>query len=187
MIEGFTIWFTGLPCSGKTTISQLLASHLRSLEYRVEVLDGDEVRRHLSHELGFSRHDRDLNIRRIGYLCHLLSRNGVVAIAAAISPYRDTREAVRMQIGRFVEVYVKCPLEVCVARDVKGMYRRALAGEVLNFTGVSDPYEAPTRPDVILETDKLSPGESIAVLAGRLAALGYLRREDRLELRDRLE
>jgi adenylylsulfate kinase len=177
MIDGFTVWFTGLPCSGKTTLSQLLASCLRSLRYQVEVFDGDEVRRHLSQGLGFSRHDRDLNISRIGYVCHLLSRNGVIAIAAAVSPYREAREAVRKRIDRFVEVYVKCPLEVCIARDVKGMYGKALAGEIPKFTGVSDPYEEPTMPEVIVETDKLLPEESTRVILGRLEALGYLSRE----------
>ena len=177
MIAGFTVWFTGLPCSGKTTLSQLLASCLRSLKYQVEVLDGDEVRRHLSQGLGFSRHDRDLNISRIGYVCHLLSRNGVIAIAAAVSPYREAREAVRKRIDRFVEVYVKCPLEVCIARDVKGMYGKALADKIPKFTGVSDPYEEPTMPEVIVETDKLLPEESMRVILGRLEALGYLSHE----------
>lgn len=181
MTDGFTVWLTGLPCSGKTTLSKLLASHLRSLKYRVELLDGDEVRHHLSQGLGFTRQDRDLNIGRIGYVCHLLSRNGVIAIVAAISPYREARAAVRKRIGRFVEVYVKCPLEVCMARDVKGMYRKALAGEIPRFTGVTDPYEEPTEPELVLETDKLSPGESIAVVFGRLVALGYLPREGLLE------
>ncbi|MBF8261825.1 MAG: Adenylyl-sulfate kinase, partial [candidate division NC10 bacterium] len=154
-----------------------LASRLRYLDYRVEVLDGDEVRHHLSQGLGFTRHDRDLNIGRIGYVCQLLSRNGVVAIAAAVSPYREAREAVRRQIGRFVEVYVKCPLEVCISRDIKGLYNKALAGEITQFTGVTDPYEEPSEPEVILETDGQSPEESTAALLRRLVHLGYLPRE----------
>lgn len=177
MTDGFTVWFTGLPCSGKTTLSQQLAARLRSLAYRVELLDGEEVRCHLSEGLGFSRKDRGLNISRIGYVCHLLSRNGVIAIAAAVSPYRDAREAVRKQIHRFVEVYVKCPLEVCLARDVKGMYRKALAGEISQFTGITDPYEEPIRPEVIVETDTQSPEESISVILGRLVSLGYVSRK----------
>lgn len=181
MIDGFTVWFTGLPCSGKTTVSQLLAARLRFLKYPVELLDGDDVRRHFSQGLGYSRQDRDLNISRIGYVCHLLSRNGVIAIAAAVSPYRDTREAVRKQIHRFVEVYVKCPLEVCIARDVKGMYGKALAGKIPQFTGVSDPYEEPTMPEVIVETDRMLPEESMRVILSRLVALGYLSREVLLE------
>lgn len=177
MIDGFTVWFTGLPCSGKTTVSQLLAARLRSLKYPVELLDGDEVRHHLSQGLGFTRQDRDLNIGRIGYVCHLLSRNGVIAIAAAVSPYREAREAVRKRIGRFMEVYVKCPLEVCIARDKKGMYRKAFAGEIPQFTGVSDPYEEPTEPEVIVETDAQSPEESISVILGQLVSLGYIPRK----------
>jgi len=181
MTDGFTVWLTGLPCSGKTTLSKLLASHLRSLKYRVELLDGDEVRHHLSQGLGFTRQDRDLNISRIGYVCHLLSRNGVIAIAAAVSPYREAREAVRKRIGRFVEVYVKCPLEVCMARDVKGMYRKASAGEIPQFTGVTDPYEEPTEPEVIVETDTQSPEESFSVILRKLMSLGYLPHEALLE------
>ena len=177
MTDGFTVWFTGLPCSGKTTLSRLLASRLRSLDYRVEVLDGDEVRHHVSQGLGVTRQDRDLNIGRIGYVGHLLSRNGVIAIAAAVSPYREAREGVRKRIGRFVEVYVTCPLEVCISRDIKDLYKKAPAGEITQFTGITDPCEEPSEPEVILEPDGQSPEESTAAPLRRLVHLGYLPRE----------
>jgi adenylyl-sulfate kinase len=163
-MKGFTIWFTGLPSSGKSTLARLVEGSLLERGLRVEVLDGDEVRTHLSKGLGFSKEDRDENIRRIGYVCHLLSRNGVAAIAAAISPYRAIRDENRARIGEFVEVYVKCPLDVLVERDPKGNYKRALAGEIKNFTGVSDPYEEPLQPEVVVETDRETPEQS----AGRI-------------------
>lgn len=172
--NGFTVWFTGLPCSGKTTLSRSLSDRLRALDYPVELLDGDEVRLYLSQGLGYSRQDRDLNIGRIGYVCHLLSRNGVIAIAAAVSPYRETRDAARKLIGRFVEVYVKCPLHVCMDRDVKGMYKKAVAGEIGSFTGISDPYEEPIQPEVVVETDRRSAEDSLALIVERLTTLGYL-------------
>jgi len=152
--KGFTLWFTGLPCSGKSTLAGLVAEELKSRERFVEILDGDEVRKHLTKGLGFSREDRDENIRRIGYVCRLLSRNGAVAIAAAISPYRSLRDEVRAghEPGRFLEVFVSTPLAVCIERDVKGMYKKALAGEIKNFTGVDDPYEPPQAPEIIIET-----------------------------------
>jgi adenylyl-sulfate kinase len=140
----------------------------------VELLDGDEVRRHLSADLGFNKEDRDTNIRRIGWLCKLLSRNGVVAVAAFIAPYRDVREMNRREIGQFVEVFVECPLDVCAQRDVKGMYQRAMRGEIQNFTGVSDPYEEPLDPEVVVHTDRETPEESAAMVLGRLEELGYL-------------
>jgi len=158
--SGVTLWFTGLPCSGKTTISQLVFQRLQRSRYKVELLDGDVVRQKLTKGLGFSKEDRDENIRRIGYVCHLLSRNGVIAIAAAISPYRAIREELRQLIGCFVEIYVRCPLEVCVQRDCKGMYKRALAGELQNFTGVSDPYEEPLQAEIVLHTDQETPEQS---------------------------
>ncbi len=161
-MKGFTIWFTGLPSAGKSTLARLIEGCLLERGLPVEVLDGDEVRTHLSKGLGFSKEDRDENIRRIGYVCHLLSRNGVVAIAAAISPYRAIRDENRARIGDFVEVFVKCPLDVLVARDPKGNYKRALAGELKHFTGVSDPYEEPEHPEVIVETDRESPEQSAA-------------------------
>ncbi len=175
MVErGVTLWFTGLPCSGKSTVSRLVYDHLKSEGRRVELLDGDEVRRNLTKGLGFSKEDRDENIRRIGYVCHLLTRNGVIAIAAAISPYRAVRDDVRGRIGSFVEVYIDCPLEVCMQRDVKGMYKKALAGELKAFTGVSDPYEPPLHAEVTLHTDREAPAASAARVLRRLTEMGYL-------------
>lgn len=171
---GCTVWFTGLPSSGKTTLSRLLERKLRAHGVRVEVLDGDAVRENLSKGLGFSREDRDTHILRVGYVCGLLARHGVVAIAAAISPYRATRDAVRAEAGRFVEVYVDCPLEECIRRDVKGLYRRALNGEIPNFTGVSDPYEPPFLPEVALRTDRSTAEECAEAIIERLFELGYL-------------
>ena len=174
MHEGFTLWFTGLSGAGKTTISTLVEGALRERGLRVEVLDGDVVRTNLSKGLGFSKEDRDENIRRIGFVCHLLSRNGVAAIAAAISPYRDVRDEVRSRIGRFVEVYVECPLETLVERDVKGLYKKALAGEIKNFTGVSDPYEPPLNPEVVVRTDRETPKDSATRVLTFLEKSGFL-------------
>ena len=172
--EGFTLWFTGLSGAGKTTISQLVERALRERGLRVEVLDGDVVRTNLSKGLGFSKEDRDENIGRIGFVCHLLSRNGVAAIAAAISPYREVRDEVRARIGRFCEVYVECPLDTLVERDVKGLYKKALAGEIKNFTGVDDPYEPPTNPEVAVRTNRETPDESAARVLAALEARGYV-------------
>ncbi len=155
--KGFTLWFTGMSGAGKSTVSAILERRLRALGAKVEVLDGDVVRTHLSKGLGFSKEDRDTNIRRIGFVCQLLSRNGVIAIAAAISPYRETRDWVRSQVPHFVEVYAHCPLETLIARDVKGLYKKAIAGEIKEFTGVSDPYEAPLQPEVTIYTDRETP------------------------------
>lgn len=179
MPEAFTVWFTGLPSSGKSTLARLLEGELRRRGFKVEVLDGDEVRRYLNPELGFSKKDRDTNIRRIAYVCHLLTRNGVVAIASAISPYREVREEARQLIRRFVEVYVKCPVEVCEQRDVKGLYARARAGEIPNFTGVSDPYEEPLNPEVVVETDQELPEGCIAKIINKLEEMGYLPSEEK--------
>ena len=152
MSNGFTVWFTGLSGSGKSTLADLLAPALRERGHKVEVLDGDVVRTNLSKGLGFSKEDRDTNIRRIGFVCDLLTRNGVVAISAAISPYRDIRDEVRGMVGdNFVEVFVQCPIDVLSERDVKGLYKKALAGEIQNFTGVSDPYEEPLSPEVVVQ------------------------------------
>jgi adenylylsulfate kinase len=171
---GFTVWFTGLPSSGKSTLARMLEQVLVERGQRVEVLDGDEVRLRLSRGLGFSKEDRDENIRRINYVAKLITRCGGVAITCAISPYRALRDEARQEIGRFIEVYVKCSLDVCIDRDVKGLYAKALRGEIPAFTGISDPYEAPLAPEVVVETDRESPEESLAKILGRLEALGYV-------------
>lgn len=154
--RGFVLWLTGLSGAGKTTLAGRLVPELRAQALRVEVLDGDEVRTNLSKGLGFSKEDRDTNIRRIGYVARLLARNGVAALTAAISPYRDVREEVRRAVesegAEFVEVYVECPLDVLAERDVKGLYQKAFAGELQGFTGISDPYETPLAPDVTVRT-----------------------------------
>ena len=152
--QGFTLWLTGMSGAGKSTVSDMLMDRFRAAGAKVELLDGDVVRTNLSQGLGFSREDRDTNVRRIGFVAELLSRNGVIAVVAAISPYRATREEVKAKIASFVEVFVDCPLEVLAARDVKGLYKKALAGEVGNFTGISDPYEAPLNPDVVVRSDR---------------------------------
>jgi adenylyl-sulfate kinase len=175
LTTGFTIWFTGLSGSGKTTASRLVEKELRARGFKVEVLDGDVVRENLSKGLGFSKEDRDTNIRRIGFVCELLTRNDVVAIAAAISPYREIRDENRARIGRFVEVYCKCPVEILAGRDVKGLYKKALNGEIKNFTGVDDPYEEPRNPEVVIETDKETPEESAAKVIAKLEELGYVK------------
>jgi adenylylsulfate kinase len=159
--QGFTLWFTGLSGSGKTTITTHLVKELRKRGVPLEVLDGDIVRENLSKGLGFSKEDRDTNIRRIAFVANLLSRNGVPVITAAISPYREIRnEARELMDGRFIEVYAQAPLEVCEERDVKGLYAKARSGEIKEFTGISDPYEPPENPELLVETDKQSPEES---------------------------
>ena len=174
MHKGFTLWFTGMSGAGKSTISGILEERLRKLGAKVEVLDGDVVRTHLSKGLGFSKEDRDENIRRIGFVCELLSRNGVIAIAAAISPYRAVRDEVRARIPNFVEVYVECPVEVLAERDVKGLYKRALAGEIQQFTGVTDPYEPPPKPEVIVNSSREKPEESVDRIWATLEHLGLI-------------
>jgi adenylyl-sulfate kinase len=159
--KGFTLWFTGLSGAGKTTISEIVEQQLRDRGSRVEVLDGDVVRENLSKGLGFSKEDRDTNIRRIAFVADLLSRNGVPVITAAISPYREIRDEARGLMGeRFIEVFVKASVEVCAERDVKGLYEKAFKGEIKEFTGVSDPYEPPLNPEVTLDTEHESPEES---------------------------
>jgi adenylyl-sulfate kinase len=172
--RGVTIWFTGLSGAGKSTIARCLNEALVSRGRRVEILDGDVVRTNLSKGLGFSKEDRDTNVRRIGFVCGLLSRNGVVAIAAAISPYRAVREEVRSTIDDFLEVYVECPLEELVRRDVKGLYARALRGEIASFTGVSDPYEPPVSPEVTVHTERQTVEQSTAAIIAALELRGYL-------------
>jgi adenylylsulfate kinase len=166
---GCTIWLTGMSGSGKSTISGLLAGRLRALGSRVEVLDGDFVRSNLCKGLGFSRDDREENIRRIGFLCELLSRNGVIAIAAVISPYRASREEVRARTVNFIEVYMRCPVEVLIQRDVKGLYKRALAGEIPHFTGISDPYEPPVAPEITIDSACESPEDGVERILQLLA------------------
>ncbi len=172
--KGFTIWHTGLPAAGKSTIAQGVAARLREQGLNVEVLDGDVVRTNLSKGLGFSKQDRDTNIRRIAFVCHLLTRNGVVAIAAAVSPYREIRDEARELIGDFVEVFVDAPLEVCEARDPKGLYAQARAGAIKMFTGIDDPYEAPPHPEVTCRTAEETPEQSVARVMRRLGELGYV-------------
>jgi adenylyl-sulfate kinase len=171
---GFTVWFTGLPSSGKSTLARMLEQVLVGRGQHVEVLDGDEVRLRLSRGLGFSKEDRDENIRRIAFVANLVTRCGGVAITCAISPYRGLRDEARQEIGRFVEIYVKCSLDVCIDRDVKGLYAKAIRGEISAFTGISDPYEAPLAPEVVVETDRESPEESLVKILQQLEALGYL-------------
>src|SRR5262249_40337888 len=176
--QGFTLWFTGLSGAGKTTLTNALVPQLRARGVKIEVLDGDEVRTNLSKGLGFSKEDRDTNIRRIGYVSRLLARNGVGVIAAAISPYREIRDEVRGAIEAdgavFVEVFVKASLDALVARDVKGLYKKALAGEIKQFTGVSDPYEEPLNPELVVVTDRETVEESAGKILARLEELNLI-------------
>ncbi|HEX8087995.1 MAG TPA: adenylyl-sulfate kinase [Blastocatellia bacterium] len=192
--KGFTLWFTGLSGAGKTTLARLVETELKARGHKVEVLDGDVIRTNLSKGLGFSKEDRDTNIRRIGFVCDLLTRNDVVALAAAISPYRNVRDEVRRQIGSFVEVFVKCPINVLAERDVKGLYKKALAGELKNFTGVDDPYEEPTAAEIVVETDSEMPSQSVARILSKLEEMSLIAaappgysEEDEEEVRRRLE
>jgi adenylyl-sulfate kinase len=180
--KGFTLWLTGLSGAGKSTLAERLVGELRARGARLEVLDGDEVRTNLSKGLGFSKEDRDTNIRRIGYVCRLLSRNGVGAVSAAISPYREVRDEVRRTVEKdgaeFIEVYVKCPIEVLADRDVKGLYKKALAGEIANFTGVSDPYEEPLAPEVVVESDRETVEQSAEKILRLLEGRGLVPRAE---------
>ncbi|MEM9806297.1 MAG: adenylyl-sulfate kinase [Cyanobacteria bacterium P01_D01_bin.56] len=172
--RGVTIWFTGLSGSGKTTISQEIEKKLRAAGAKLEVLDGDIVRTNLTKGLGFSKEDRDENVRRIGFVSHLLTRNGVIVLVSAISPYRAVRDQVRQRVGDFIEVYANAPVEVCEERDVKGLYKKARSGEIKNFTGISDPYEEPLNAEVVCETHKETLEESVNKVMAKLEELGYL-------------
>ncbi|MBP8250761.1 MAG: adenylyl-sulfate kinase [Herpetosiphon sp.] len=174
MTHGFVLWFTGLSGAGKSTIAHALAEELAQRGKRVEILDGDVVRTHLSKGLGFSKEDRDTNIRRIGWVCDLVARHGGVAIAAAISPYRSVRDEVRAATPRFVEVFIDCPLETCIKRDVKGLYAKAIAGEIPQFTGISDPYEPPLNPEITIQSHQESVETSVAQIINALEQQGYL-------------
>jgi adenylylsulfate kinase len=172
--DGVVIWLTGLPGAGKSTLAQALAPRLRANGRRVEILDGDAVRAHLSKGLGFSREDRDTNIARIAFVAHLLARNGVAVLVAAISPFRRARDEARALIGDFVEVHVAPPLEECIRRDVKGLYAKAMAGEIRAFTGIGDPYEEPVSPELRIDTSLVSVARSTARILAKLSELGYL-------------
>jgi len=184
MSKGFVVWFTGLSGAGKSTIANALKAELELRGRHVELLDGDEVRTHLSKGLGFSKEDRDTNIRRIGYVARLVARSGGVAITAAISPYREVRDEVRAATPGFVEVFARCPLDTLVERDVKGLYKKAIAGEIANFTGVSDPYEEPLQPEVVCDTSRESVQQSLSKVIDTLERLGHLDREVRERLPD---
>lgn len=178
MSQGFTLWFTGLSGAGKTTLTNELVPQLKARGVKIEVLDGDEVRTNLSKGLGFSKEDRDTNIRRIGYVARLLSRNGVGVIVAAISPYKEIRDEVRKDVeangAAFVEVFVQASLDTLVSRDVKGLYKKAIAGEIANFTGVSDPYEAPESPEILVSSDTETVAESAAKILDHLEENGLI-------------
>lgn len=175
-MKGYTLWFTGLPSSGKSTLARMVEARLTHMGFHTEILDGDEVRLRLSKGLGFSKEDRDENIRRISYVANIITRCGGVAITCAISPYREIRDEARKEIGQFVEIYVKCPIEECIKRDVKGLYKKAISGEIPNFTGISDPYEEPLLPEVTLETDIETMDQSVEKILGVLKELGYIQK-----------
>jgi adenylylsulfate kinase len=175
MSKGVTVWFTGLPCCGKTTIANKVAEILRDKNYKVERLDGDIVRKSLTSDLGFSKEDRNENIKRVTFVAKLLTRNDVIVLATFVSPYIERRQKTREEIGNFIEVYVKASVEACMERDVKGMYKKALAGEIKNFTGIDDPYEVPTNPELIVDTEKETIEESVQKVLKIMRKLGYYR------------
>jgi adenylyl-sulfate kinase len=173
--KGFTVWFTGLSGAGKSTIAEMLYHELKARDMKTEILDGDEVRKNLSKGLGFSKEDRDTNILRIGFVANLLTRNGVATICCPISPYKETRDACREQIGEFVEVYVHATVEEIAAhRDPKGLYKKALAGEITGFTGVDDPYEVSEHPELVIDTESEGPQASLQHVLDTLVARGYI-------------
>lgn len=172
--KGFVLWFTGLSGSGKSTLSRMIEGELRKRDCKVEVLDGDEVRENLSKGLGFSKEDRDTNVRRIGYVAKLLSRNGAICITAAISPYKDVRDQCRAMNRHFVEIYADCSIEELTRRDVKGLYEKALSGEIKNFTGISDPYEAPENAEITINSESQSEEESLKAIMDYLEGQGYI-------------
>jgi adenylylsulfate kinase len=175
MARRFVVWLTGLSGSGKTTIARTLEDALKSMNRCVVVLDGDEIRRHLSPDLGFSKRDRELNVERVAYLSHILSRSGIITIVALISPFRTSRDYARKLIGDFVEIWVKCSLETCKKRDSKGLYAKVMTGEITNFTGIDQNYEIPFNPEIILDTDKeTSPLQCSQRILQKLKDLGYL-------------
>src|SRR5262245_28488904 len=178
--QGFTVWFTGLSGAGKSTLAEMLFHELRRRDMRVELLDGDIVRTNLSKGLGFSKEDRDTNILRIGFVANLLTRNGVATIVSAISPYREARGQCRAMIQDFVEIYVHATVDECAKRDVKGLYAKALAGEIKGFTGVDDPYEPPQSPEIYLDTMNSNPDEALGQILGTLAEIGYIENSDRM-------
>jgi len=173
--RGFTVWLTGLPGSGKTTIAQKLLRELKARKLKVELFDGDEVRRNLSKGLGFSKEDRDTHNKRIIYVCKLLTRNGVNAIVSLISPYKSTRAYARENLPNFVEVYLNCSVKECIKRDPKGLYKKALAGEITNMTGIQDPYEEPLTPEVLLDTEHDPSSRNVVKIIRKLESLGYIK------------
>jgi adenylylsulfate kinase len=175
MNKGVTVWFTGLPCCGKTTVADKVASLLKEQGRKVERLDGDIVRKSLTSDLGFSKDDRDENIKRVTFVAKLLTRNNVIVLATFVSPYRERRKKTREEIGDFIEVYVRCPLDICIERDVKGMYEKALKGEIKGFTGIDDPYEEPLNPELVLNTDIETLDESVEKVLEKMKELDYLK------------
>jgi len=178
MAQGFVLWFTGLSASGKSTVAEAVVVELRKRGVRIEVLDGDVVRTNLSKGLGFSKEDRDTNILRVGFVANLMSRNGLAACCACISPYASIRDAVRRQVegdgAVFVEIFMDTPLEVCIERDPKGLYKKALAGEIKQFTGVDDPYEPPATPEIRLQTARMTPEQCVAQVVAYLEKRGLI-------------
>ena len=172
--KGVTIWFTGLPCCGKTTIAKKVYEILINKEYKVEHLDGDIVREELTSDLGFSKEDRDENLKRVSFVAKLLSRNNIIVLATFVSPYRKRRQKSKKEIKNFVLIYVKCSIEECKKRDVKGMYKKAMEGKIKNFTGVDDPYEEPKNPDLVIDSENETVDESVSKVLKKLKDLGYI-------------